>query len=531
MYIDESRKLAPGNLVSERYQVLSVLGEGGMGQVALVRQSVTQKLGAMKLLTALAPELLERFNREAAAPSRLNHPAFPAVFDFGQHNGLPYIVMDFVDGETINGATRRGHLFSLAEIVDLGRQVCDAMSTAHEAGPVHRDLKADNIMLVSRGSTLRTFVLDLGIARFSAQPSGDMRTKTGTLLGTPVTMSPEQAQGRTVDGRSDIYSLGCVLFYMATGQYPFQGDEPIQIAIKHITEPAPRADVLAPWLPVAFADVIERTLHKDLAGRFQSMAELDAALAPFALSTAAPPGYGGRLVTSRSAKPAVDAGPFAARGPTPARSQPGSSGSHADAPTITPAPVRTLGSLSESNGQLTPQPRPARSALALVVVVGGLGLVGGGAWLFTHQGNPSTPVTPATPALAASPTPIAPTPTPVAPAPTPVPSRVRVSVRPAQARVFDNDRDLGESRMAEGLPGAHKTLSVRADGYEPATIDVRFGDSDETRTVELQPKNAQAAATADHAGKSAPTATTKKPRTHSTKPSSKVGESDLPDTL
>lgn len=395
MQIAESQKLRPGIIVADRYQVLTLLGEGGMGQVALVRQSVTQKLGAMKLLTTILPEILERFNREAAAPSRLNHPAFPAVFDFGHHEGLPYIVMDFVDGDTITAATHDGHRFSLAEIVEIGRQICDAMATAHAAGLVHRDIKSDNIMLVASrgGAALRAFVLDLGIARFSANAGGDMRTKAGVMLGTPVTMSPEQACGNAIDGRSDVYSLGCVLFYLATGGYPFVAEDPLQIAMRHIVEPPPRADDLAPWLPAPFAHVIDRTLRKDPADRYQSMTELDAALAAFVGSPSAPPEFSTPLQTRPRARAVSESMPIAVPSKTPRTPLSGPTLSPSDAPTQTPVRTHTPGSLTGSNGEVVPaaRRRSAWSSIAVGVLVVGLG---GGAWVVLQSGERIAPPIP-----------------------------------------------------------------------------------------------------------------------------------------
>ena len=467
MQVDERLKLAAGVTVGERYVVLAVLGEGGMGQVALVRQNLTKKLGAMKLLTAMAPELVERFNREAAAPSQLNHPAFPTVFDFGQHNGLPYIVMDFVDGITVNGAVRHGHRFSLAEIVDVGRQVCDAMVTAHEAGLVHRDLKPDNLMLVARGGALRTYVLDLGIARF-AEAGGDSRTKTGTLIGTPVTMSPEQAQGRHVDGRSDIYSLGCVLFFMASGQFPFAADEPIQLAMKHILEAAPRLDEVAPWVPRGFADVIDRTLRKDLAERFQSMAELDAALQIFASASETPSGYAGRLQTASSAK--ASTGPTnALKGTTPLPTA--ASTSRSTAPTVTPAP--TIGSLSGTNGEVVRGPGSRRRAPIALGVGAGVVLLGVGAFALIR--GKSEPPKPAREVVVARPQATA----------APTESKVRLVVTPKDARVVEGARDLEPAKMVIGMPGSRHTVLVSADGYLPQTVDLVLSDQDETRKVDL----------------------------------------------
>ncbi len=517
MNIDPSQKLSAGTAVGQRYVVLRVLGEGGMGQVALVRQNLTNKVGAMKLLTAMAPELVERFNREAAAPSRLNHAAFPAVFDFGEHLGLPYIVMDVVDGETIADVMRRGHPFSLAEVVEIGRQVCDAMATAHEAGLVHRDLKAENIMIEApRAGAVQVHVLDLGIARFSASTGMEMGTRTGTLIGTPATMSPEQAQGMAVDGRSDIYSFGCVLFFMATGRYPFEASEPLQLAMQHVLHEAPSARQFAPWLPPPFSELIARTLHKEKAARFQSMSDLDAALAVFEGAMDKPPAHTEPLATTQNhpsgSRP---------RGARPSGSTPPPKTTLQPRAEVAPPEPATLGTLSRSAREIQSSvTAPSRSSAPIVVTALVLvALIGsGGVWWWTHRS-----VVPAAQAKVVTAQPTQPTEPTEA-----TPSRIFLHLSPSDARVTRDGQALADGTSVASKPGERAVLSIVADGYEPMRVELQFSDHDENRAIALVK---HAAVPVAQVAAPPPVAKPTHHTSHAKTPGKSSKDTDLPDSM
>ena len=224
-----------GEMIGD-YRLIKELGRGGMGTVYLVHDTRLGRQAALKLLPShLAgnPERVRRFQREARTASGLNHPHIITIYDFGQENGRDFIVSEFVEGRTLRKCIRHADL-SLNQILDVVIQVASALEAAHAAGIIHRDIKPENIMLRPDGYVK---VLDFGLAKLSesgsssdeADPdstvaSSDFQTRTGVLLGTVNYMSPEQARGQKVDGRSDLFSLGVVLYELTTGKKPFAGE-------------------------------------------------------------------------------------------------------------------------------------------------------------------------------------------------------------------------------------------------------------------------------------------------------------------
>ncbi|HAA89275.1 MAG: Serine/threonine-protein kinase Sp [Thermoanaerobacterales bacterium 50_218] len=266
-----------GKVLGNRYEIISRLASGGMANVYLARCRVLNRLVTIKVLKeelAEDKEFLQRFQREAQAVASLSHPNIVNIYDVGEENGLPYIVMEYVEGENLKEVIRRKAPFSPQEIANIGAQVCAALAHAHEKGIVHRDIKPHNILVTTGG---RIKVTDFGLARMLSAPSANV-TQSGTVVGSVYYFSPEQAQGREVDPRSDIYSLGVVLYEMATGEVPFKGDNPISVALKHLQEEPPPIRQKNPAIPPELEQVIFKAMAKDPENRFSSADEMRKAL-------------------------------------------------------------------------------------------------------------------------------------------------------------------------------------------------------------------------------------------------------------
>lgn len=267
-----------------RYEVRSKLGEGGMGEVYLARDTQLDRLIALKLLppeVAHDQQRLYRFLQEARAASALSHPNVAHIYEIGEGGGAHFIAMEYVDGTALDKQIA-GRPVRLAELLDIGIQIADALDEAHGRGIVHRDIKSSNIMITTRG---RVKVLDFGLAKVST-PAGvtdrtsnselatRVKTTPGVVMGTVNYMSPEQALGREVDQRSDIFSLGVVLYEMATGRLPFSGDT-VTETIDRIAHSQPEAIARLNYdVPAELEVIIKKALRKDRAERYQTIHDL-----------------------------------------------------------------------------------------------------------------------------------------------------------------------------------------------------------------------------------------------------------------
>ncbi|MFN7933868.1 MAG: protein kinase [Bryobacteraceae bacterium] len=280
------------------YRILHSIGEGGMGVVYKALDTHLDRSVALKVLSEARTtdeERRRRFVQEAKAASALNHPNIVTIYDIGRDNETDYISMEFVDGKTLADSIPRSGM-KLSEALAVATQICDALAKAHAAGITHRDLKPGNIMLDAAG---RVKILDFGLAKLTDKPESTDSEKTlvhapttteGTILGTVNYMSPEQAEGKKVDWRSDVFSFGAVLYEMVTGQRAFHGDTPMSTlaAVIH-KEPKPLHD-LAPVTPAELDRIIRRCLRKDRERRYHSMADVRNALDEIAQSPSeAPP--------------------------------------------------------------------------------------------------------------------------------------------------------------------------------------------------------------------------------------------------
>ena len=318
--------------IDGRYRVLSRLGSGGMADVYLAEDETLGRMVAVKVLKlemASDAEFVERFRIEARAAARLNHPAIVAVYDRGGADARPYIAMEYVDGESLKQRIRRDGRMSAGEAVTTILAVLDALQVAHEHDIVHRDITSSNVLLATGG---RVKVADFGIARIGSSAL----TRSGVMMGTSSYLSPEQAQGRPADERSDVYSAGVVLFEMLTGRLPFRGESDIAVAMQHVSAAPPNPRSLAPGVPEHTAAAVMRALSKDPADRFHSAAEFAAALrrAEVAAGAAAVAGGAGGAVAGAAAASLPGAAAKSLPAPVSPRDPAGvSAGDHA-APTV-----------------------------------------------------------------------------------------------------------------------------------------------------------------------------------------------------
>ena len=282
-----------GRVIADRYAVGELLGRGGMAEVYLATDRVLDRPVAFKVLGGwLANDgtFVKRFRREALAAARISHPNLVAVFDAGSEDGVHYIVMEHVPGETLADVLRKEGRLHPNRASSIAASVADALGVAHAARIVHRDVKPANVMLTPDG---RTKLMDLGIAR---NMDGESITHASSILGTAGYVSPEQARGDPVDHRSDIYSLGCVLYEMLTGRQPFEAQDPLAMAYKHVHEAPVPPTSLEPSIPPALEAVTLRAMEKKPGSRFQNVEEMASALddrtapvAPLTTTTPMPP--------------------------------------------------------------------------------------------------------------------------------------------------------------------------------------------------------------------------------------------------
>ncbi|HEU0295978.1 MAG TPA: protein kinase [Anaerolineales bacterium] len=286
------------------YQVVTALGEGGMAAVYKAYQPSMDRYVALKVLPrhfASDPQFTSRFQQEARILARLQHPHILQVFDFGESDGYTYIVMPFVESGTLTDLMQ-GQPLALAQIRKIISQIGDALDYAHQRGLIHRDVKPSNVLMDQRGNCLLT---DFGLAKII---EGSIQlTTSGMILGTPAYMSPEQGLGQPIDWRSDIYSLGVILYQMATGRIPYQAETPLAIVHKHIYDPLPMPHTLNEALPEALERVILKALAKKPEDRFGNASEmvnaLQAAIADAHLATSLPQADSAQI--ARSQEPVI----------------------------------------------------------------------------------------------------------------------------------------------------------------------------------------------------------------------------------
>jgi serine/threonine protein kinase len=345
-----------GRVIAERYLVLARIGEGGMGRVYLAEHVKMNRQCAIKVMNPSLindTESLQRFAREASSAARILHPNVAAVFDYGEADKIVYLVMEFVDGESLSAILARDGALEPRRAIELARQIADGLNAAHELNIVHRDLKPDNV-IVARTKAGKEIpkVVDFGIAKAMVEAPQDALTRSGLVIGTPEYMSPEQLLGDPVDARADIYSLGCIIYQMLTGAPAFDADSREQMIRRRLHEPPPHVRDVLPELPRRLDTLITHMLARSPKDRLASAAEARDSLDP-ALA------LGG-----------WDPNSISGRGPI----SPQILGDPSLQPTIPMPKVRTS---------------PVRVAVGTLV---GSVLLLGGMWVWANTGVPSTPV-------------------------------------------------------------------------------------------------------------------------------------------
>ena len=260
-----------GTVLSGRYELEAKLGSGGMSTVYLARDTTLDRPVAVKVMHREMSEQadqLQRFRQEARAVAKLSHPNVVAVIDAGEDGGYPYIVFEYVEGETLKQRINRVGALDAQEALAYAIEIARGLTVAHARNMVHRDIKPQNVLIDSEG---RAKLTDFGISR---QLEQDGMTATGRVLGTTDYVAPEQAMGHPVDQRSDVYSLGVVLYEMLTGRVPFSADSQVGVAMKHVNEELPDVQQRRPELSAAAALVVERATAKDPAARYREVGEM-----------------------------------------------------------------------------------------------------------------------------------------------------------------------------------------------------------------------------------------------------------------
>jgi len=264
-------ELTTGSTFAGRYQIIEELGRGGMGKVYKAQDNEINEKIAIKLIKpeiAADKKTIERFRNELKFARKIRHENVCQMYDLNKEEGAYYITMEFVPGEDLKSMIRMSRQLSVITAIDITKQVCEGLTVAHKAGVVHRDLKPQNIM-IDKGGNAR--IMDFGIAR---SVTGKGITGAGVMIGTPEYMSPEQVEGKDVDQRSDIYSLGVILYEMVTGRVPFEGDTPFTIGVKHKSEAPKDPKEINTQIPEDLSRLILKCMEKDKENRYQNAGEV-----------------------------------------------------------------------------------------------------------------------------------------------------------------------------------------------------------------------------------------------------------------
>jgi serine/threonine protein kinase len=454
--------LTLGSRLAGRYEITGVLGRGGMGVVYLACDRELDETVAVKVLRteiAGSEEAARRLRSEIKLARRIRHRNVCGIHEYGQDRPLRlrFIVMEYVEGHTLRQILRQRGRLPTGEAFDVAIEVAEGLQAVHDAGIIHRDLKATNVML-DRGGTVR--LMDFGIAKQLQQEDTTGITATAQMIGTPEYMSPEQVRSEKLDGRSDVYSLGVLIFELFTGELPFHGDTPMSVILAHLETPPPLDGTRATWLPRPLVPVLQKALAKDRNERYRSPREVAEALrsarAVLTGPTLVQPRPAPRGSAAARPLPAPVPDPLTVPSPTPVST-----------PTPVVAPTAPLPQPSP-----TPREKPRaripvaaeaawrrRMPSARYVVGGGivlavLAVVATSVWSPSHPGQRAAPAT-AAPSAAPTAVPLPPTPTPP---PTPIPPSTRA---PAPPQAVKTKPERRESVPAIVAPKARATPTPR----------------------------------------------------------------------
>jgi serine/threonine-protein kinase len=464
----EGPELAPGLSVGE-YRIERKIGEGGFGAVYRAVHPLIGKLAAVKVLHkqySANPQMVSRFIAEARAVNQIQSRNIIDIFAFGAlPDGRNYYVMELLEGVTLDAYIHERGRLTPAEAMPVLRGIARALDAAHAAGIAHRDLKPENVFLVlEEGGAPFPKLLDFGIAKLMGDSQSGHKTRTGTPMGTPYYMSPEQVNGKNVDHRTDLYAFGVLIFEALTGQVPFDGDGMMQIFVKHTTQAPPRPSSVCPELPEALDAPVLAFLEKEPERRPASLnAGLDAMAAALGMEVPA----GTRRAADSASTPRVRSG---ATGATPAEIERISA-----ARTVAQAETgKTILSAEAAS-------KPAGSRSIVYGVAVGAAVVGFGLVMLLRPGKPGAPVVgaaaTATAAVSAPPPQVTVAPASAAPAVVPeAPSEVTISVEstPKVVEIFLGTEKLGTSEAPFKVKrGAGKVkLTFKAAGFAPRELEV-----------------------------------------------------------
>ena len=263
--------LTKGQKINDRYEIIKTIGEGGMANVYLAEDTILERKVAIKVLRgdlSNDEKFIRRFKREALSVSNLSHPNIVEVYDVGEEDGNYYIVMEYIEGKTLKQLLQKRGALTLTEVIDIMSQLTDGLAHAHEAYIIHRDIKPQNIMIEDNG---RIKITDFGIAMAL---NSTQLTQTNSVMGSVHYLPPEQANGKGSTVKSDIYSLGILMYELLTGSVPFKGDTAVEIALKHMKEKIPSVRKQNPTIPQSVENIILKATAKNPKNRYDSVREM-----------------------------------------------------------------------------------------------------------------------------------------------------------------------------------------------------------------------------------------------------------------